>query len=120
MQALDIPIIFKTYELYKALQILQKNIPKAERYTLWQKIEIRTIETLEILLLAGYRPPSERLSELIRASANVDLLRILLRLSYETKIITNKNYLDLQKSLDEIGRMLGGWIKSLRTGSGSK
>ena len=37
MQQLDIPIITKTYELYRALHDLQKGIPKMERYSFWSR-----------------------------------------------------------------------------------
>ncbi len=114
MKTLEVPIIFKTYELYKSLQGYQKNIPKSERYTIWQKIQTCNLDTLELLIRVGYLTPIEKLSTLIKVSANVDLLRILLRLTYETKVIPSKNYLEYQTILDEIGRMLGGWIKNLR------
>lgn len=34
MQQFDVPIIHKTYELYRELHDLQKTIPKVERFTL--------------------------------------------------------------------------------------
>ena len=36
-----------------------------------------------------------------------------MRLSYETKSIDIKKYIELEKQLNEIGKMLGGWIRSL-------
>ena len=32
----------------------------------------------------------------------------------DIKSIDNKKYLALQTTIDEIGRMLGGWIKSVK------
>lgn len=48
------------------------------------------------------------------ASLNIDLLKILIRLCKEVKVLDDKKYLKLQKKLQEIGKMLGGWLKSLR------
>jgi len=45
----------------------------------------------------------------------VDFLKILFRLCYELKIINQKKYLLMEEKSQEIGRMLGGWIKSLKT-----
>jgi hypothetical protein len=43
------------------------------------------------------------------------MLRVFLRLAHDTKTIDQKKYIALQAITDEIGRMLGGWLKSLRT-----
>lgn len=47
-------------------------------------------------------------------STKLDLLKILLRLSKDSQALTDKKYLELQAILQEIGRMLGGWIKSTK------
>jgi hypothetical protein len=35
----------------------------------------------------------------------------LIRLAYETNALQDKHYLSLQQQLQEIGKMLGGWIR---------
>jgi hypothetical protein len=47
-----------------------------------------------------------------KASVKLNLLRFLFRLMKETKTFDNKKYVVLQEMVDEIGRMLGGWIRS--------
>ncbi|MBI5221882.1 MAG: four helix bundle protein [Candidatus Magasanikbacteria bacterium] len=42
------------------------------------------------------------------------MLKIFIRLALEVKIIDDKKYLPLQERLAEIGRMLGGWMKTVR------
>ena len=49
-----------------------------------------------------------------KASAKLSLLKILIRLSADLKIIDRAKYIKLQEQLQEIGRMLGGWLKSLK------
>ena len=114
MQQFDIPIIHKSYELYKALHELEKSIPKMERFTLWQRSENSTLDILEGLLKTGYLPQEKRADHLLQVSARVDVLRVFLRLSFDVKAINQKKYIALQAITDEIGRMLGGWIKSLK------
>jgi hypothetical protein len=36
------------------------------------------------------------------------------KLSSDAKASSQKKYIALQEALDEIGRMLGGWIKSVK------
>jgi len=46
-----------------------------------------------------------------RASVKVDLLKLLLRLAKDTQSLKITAYLDLESDLQEIGKMLGGWLK---------
>ncbi len=114
MQQTEIPIIHKTYELYRLLHDLQRTVSKMERHTLWQRSENSALDVLEGLLLAGYLTPERRLEQLLHVSARLDMLRVFLRLSLDVKAINQKKYISLQQAIDEIGRMLGGWLKSLR------
>jgi len=114
MQQLDVPIIQKTYELYKALHELEKTIPKMERFTVWQRTEVTCLDILQGLLGLGYQAPENRFESLTKIAPLVDMLRVFLRLSFDVKAINQKKYILLQGSLDEIGRMLGGWMKSLK------
>ena len=114
MKKLDIPIISKTYELYILIHLQQTNIPKLERFTIWQKLQNTCLNTLENLILTGYIEQKNRLEQLIKVGVQIDLLRFFVRLSFDTKIINQKTYLKLQSQIDEIGRMLGGWIKSMK------
>jgi len=43
------------------------------------------------------------------------MLRVFIRLLKDVKTIDNKKYVTLENIVDEIGRMLGGWIKSCKT-----
>src|SRR3989338_8075441 len=114
MEELDIPILRKCYELYKSMHGVRNTVPKADRHTLWQRSEDLTLEILEGILSASQTGKSEKLPHLERASAKLNLLRLLLRLAKDTKIIDLKKYALLQQMIDETGRMLGGWIKSAR------
>ena len=66
------------------------------------------------LLTVNHLSGTEKLSLLNKISVKVDLLRVFIRLAHETKAINSKRYISLQEILDEIGRMLGGWIKNVK------
>ena len=42
------------------------------------------------------------------------MLRMFIRLTVDIKVLPMKKAVPIQERLDEIGRMLGGWIKSVR------
>ena len=114
MQQFDIPIIQKTYDLYRLLHELEKTIPKSERFTVWQRSQTVCLDILQGLISIGYQAPEKRADGLLRIAPSVDMLRVFLRLSFDVKAINQKKYITLQEALDEIGRMLGGWIKSVK------
>ncbi|MDP3935082.1 MAG: diversity-generating retroelement protein Avd [Candidatus Giovannonibacteria bacterium] len=112
MDNLDIPIFKKTYELYKTFYIYRNTISKQDRYTLGQRCENAILDVLENIILASQTPKSEKLPILERMSLKLNFLRVFIRLCKEMKVMDNKKYIILQEMVDEIGRMLGGWIRS--------
>lgn len=114
MEEFNIPIFKKIYELYRNFYGLRNSVPKLDRYALWQKCENILLETLENILLASQMSKMEKLPVLEKASLKLNLFRIFVRLAKEVKAIDSKKYVLLQDNTDEVGRMLGGWIKSTK------
>jgi len=54
------------------------------------------------------------LTYLLESSAKFDLLKFFLRISWEIKSLDNKKYVVLSERFDEIGKMLGGWIRQIK------
>ena|SRR3990167_515651 len=111
----DIPIFQKTYDFYKNFHDILKHFPMQERYTIGQKCADLNLEVIELTLLASYKAKSDKIIYLERASAKLDVLKILLRLSYETKAINQQKYISFENLLIEIGKMLGSWLKQAKT-----
>jgi len=74
------------------------------------------LHALEATITAASTPEVEiKTNKLREASAKIDMMRLLFRLAKDNKAISNQAYLDLESHLHEAGRMLGGWLKSLRS-----
>lgn len=114
MEELDIPIFKKAYELTRKLYELRGTVPKHDRYALWQRCENIVLEILEGILLASQLGKSKKLEPLERVSAKLNVLRVFLRLAKDLKIMDLKKYGLIEEMVDEMGRMLGGWIKSTK------
>ena len=108
----DIPILKKAYDLYRTFNEYRKLVPKADRHTIYERSENAILDMVECILEAGYSKSSDKTAILERASMKLNLLRFLVRLMKETRSIDAKKYTVLQSHIDEIGRMLGGWIGS--------
>lgn len=44
----------------------------------------------------------------------LQILKTLVRICFDVKALDQKKYLALQTALQEIGKMLGGWMKSIK------
>lgn len=112
MNDTDIPILKKSYELYKIFHEYRRVIPKTERFTVYERSENAILDVIECFFEAGYMRGNNKVALLERASVKLNLLRFFFRLMKESKTFDNKKYVALQTVIDEIGRMLGGWIRS--------
>ena len=108
----DIPIFKKGYDLYKMFYTFRTIVPKQDKYTIWQKSENLILEILEGILSASYKQKFEKTPILEKTSLKLNVLRVLIRLMKDTKAIDTKKYSLLEEAIDEIGRMLGGWLRS--------
>lgn len=109
----DIPIFGRVYEFYKLLYLSLKFFPKKDRYSLGQKLDTLTLTVFELVIMAGTSGQDKKLPILEKSIVSLDLLKVLLRLSKDVEALDNKKYLQLEQSLQEIGRMLGGWKRSV-------
>ena len=107
------PILQKLIAVYKQWQSFIHHLPKQTRYTLGEKIDILFIEVFELIVTARYLPQNKKSSIIEQASLKLDVLKFLLEVSWEIKNLDTKKYILLSKSLDEIGKILGGWKKQV-------
>lgn len=114
MADLDIPIFKKAYDLYRLLYGYRLDIAKQDRYAVWQRSEDCVLDVIEKILLASQLSKEEKLPHLEHASARLNLLRVFVRLMKDAEIIDNQKYVAIESEVDEVGRMLGGWIKSTK------
>lgn len=110
---LDAPIFVKLYDFYLQVTQVIVRFPKTKRYTLGQRIDETTLEMFGILFSLPLA--SEKVIPLGQVSCRLDLLKVLLRLAKDTQSLPINQYLALEAQLQEIGKMLGGWIRHLRT-----
>ncbi len=112
MNDADIPILKKSYDLYRTFNEYRRLVPKQDRFVIYERGEGAILDMVECLLEAGYSKSTDKVAILERASVKLNLLRFFVRLMKETRSIDTKKYTVLQSHIDEIGRMLGGWTRS--------
>lgn len=105
----ELTIFQKTYDLILWLFPAVNKFPKSQRFVLGQRIEDSILEFLRLMIRAN--ASRNKLPILADASVELDQLRILIRLSKDLKFISINQYGFVSKMINEIGRMLGGWMK---------
>ena len=78
-------------------------------------MENNALSVIEGILRASAMTKDEKLPVLQVVSHDLNVTRIFIRLAKDTKVIDISRYEDLQSQVDEIGRMLGGWIKQAKS-----
>lgn len=90
-------------------------LPKLHRYSLGQRIDSLFVETMEAVATASFLQPQEKPPYVRLAIRKIDTLRVLLMVLWETKSLDDKKYIALSVKVDEVGKMLGGWMGKLST-----
>lgn len=91
-----------------------KKFPKLDRYSLGQECLQTLVETVVIVKKAEFLTGQIKIIEIQKASEKLDLIKVLVRLTRAIEILEEKEYIVMEAELSEIGRMIGGWIRSLK------
>lgn len=110
----DIIIIHKTYKFYLFLHGTISTISKIDRFTIGAKCENITLQILEMMYEANSKYGQERLIILHSIDTKLKILQTLIKALYDIKAINDKRFLHLSELSLEIGKMLGGWIKTTK------
>ena len=103
-------IIFtRIYDLTLWMMNHTSKFPKSSRFSISVKIESNMLELLGTILMANRR--RNKTTYLEKADEILEQLRILVRLSKDMEFLNIKSYGFAARNLDEIGRLLGGWMK---------
>ena len=110
----NLPIIQKLETIYQLWQSFLQNFSRTSRYTLGAKTDNVFIEVIEFIFTAAHeREKESKLHYLQKATKKLDLLKFFLQLLWKIKALDNKKYIAISEQLFEIGKMLGGWERSL-------
>lgn len=105
----DLPVFVKWTAFLGWLLPTTEKFPKRVRFTFANRIDNLALDVVEDLVEARY---SRRKAERLKAvNLKLERLRVLLRLCHDAQILPHQRYVFAARSLDEVGRMVGGWIR---------
>ena len=109
--------VTRTYQLILWAVPQVNRYPRDHRFTLGDRTINHLYDLLELLVQASYTRDKQHLLQ--RASLEVDLLRHMLRLARDFKVMGLRRHEHGVRLLDDIGRQVGGWRRA-GAGKGSK
>lgn len=109
------PVIDRTFELIKWYSAHVAKFPRNHRYSLGQRIEVLLYDVLERLVEAQYSETTSKAPALAAVNFKLEVLRFLTRLAHEMALLPHKSHEHASREVNDIGKMVGGWIKHLRT-----
>lgn len=103
-------VIKRGYDFSKWLLQHTGKFPKSYRFSVAVKLENAILEFIELTSIANMR--KDKLPLLRKADEALTRIRLFLRLSYELRFINLNSYEFGSKQMNELGRLLGGWLKN--------
>ena len=101
------------YELLKMAVPILNGLPRDYKFTFGDRLQNHLTDLLESLIEAVYLPAAEKRPLLQRINLRLEKMRFLFRLGFELGLYNSARYHDFAARIDGIGRMVGGWLKSL-------
>ena len=98
------------YELTKYIYIVLNYFPKSEKFTLSADIKKDCYDLISLMIIANKK--TNKLNDLFKIDVMLGVFRYKIRLAKDLAFIPFKKYEIISEKASEVGRILGGWIKS--------
>jgi hypothetical protein len=104
------PIFARTHDLLLWLLPHTAKFPKSERFRMAKRVDDSAFRFYD--LIARATKSGDKRRSLLEADLELDRLRLNVRLCVEMKLLTPAQYEHAAGMLVEIGKLLGGWLKT--------
>lgn len=105
----DLPIFIKWMDFLKWLLLTIDGFPKKARFNFSDRLTNLALLIVEDLVEARYS--KNKSFVLRRANMNLEKIRVLIRICFELRFFSRKSYEHASFLINEVGKMLGGWMK---------
>jgi hypothetical protein len=107
----EMVIFTRTFDLLTWLLPQTEKFPKSQRFIVTKRLTDAILDFQEALFQANAHRKEKRLIYLRDADACLGKLRLYVRLAYQWKWFTVGQFEHVSKMIEEIGKLLGGWLK---------
>jgi len=111
-------IIFtRTYDFLTWLLPLSEKFPRSQRFVVTQRLQQAALDFQETIIEANALRGALRAQKLRVADTELRKVRLYLRLCEKWKWVSSGQYRHASQMLVEIGKLLGGWLKTVTPGA---
>ena len=107
-------IFSRTYDLLSWLIPKSLGFPRSQRFVVTKRLQDAALNFQERIIEANRLRGRGRLERLRQADAELDKVRLYLRLAMRWEWLTEGQYRHVSEMVKEIGALLGGWVKQTR------
>ena len=104
-------IFTRTYDLISWLIPRTLSFPRSQRFVVTKRLQDAALDFQEHIIEANRFRKRARLERLRLADTALDKVRLYLRLAVRWEWLSEGQYQHVSKMVQEIGRLLVGWIK---------
>ena len=104
------PALEKAYQFVLWLIPTVEQFPRAQKFLLGDRLQTTALDVLDGLIEATYSREAGPI--LRRVNLLLEKLRVLFRLAKDLKYVDLRRYEFVARAVDEIGRLVGGWLKA--------
>ena len=108
----ELVVITKAFDLAREMTQRTRKLPRDLKFVLGDRMLTTTYDILDNLIEAKYSHAKKWLLQ--RANLLLERLRFQVRLCVEERLISVAQYEYLATLINEVGRMVGGWLKSAK------
>ena len=113
------PIFARTFDFVSWLLAVTEHFPRSQRFVVTRRLLDAALDFQELLVDANAARGRARLGKLDLADAELDKVRLYLRLAFRWQWLTSGQYEHGARLVAEIGRLLGGWKKVTQQPAGT-
>jgi hypothetical protein len=103
--------LVKWYDYTKWVLDRVDGFPKNQRFVLGTRLADAVLEVMETLAEAAYSRGATKAQLLGKANRKIESVRWLVRICKDRNLISNAQFGFSCRSVEECGRMVGGWAK---------
>ena len=121
MTSKDLPIaLAKWYDYVKWVLDRVDGFPKNQRFVLGTRLADAVLEVMEVLAEATYARGPAKAQLLTKANRRIESVRWLVRITKDRNLLSAAQFAFSARSVEECGRMVGGWLKQASTKAGTQ
>lgn len=105
-------VFHKVYEYLFWLRPTVERFTKVHKYSLGVEIQQSGLRLLRQVIMANYA--EDKIDLITEALVEHEVQRVYIRLAFEYKLLSKRQFEFANTNLDEIARLLRGWRKALK------